>query len=96
MSSIADVILYGGSIITMDEKNPSAEALAVTRNLITAVAKLDEICSSWARSVVESSWCLMTEVQLKRILLDDKGGWYMYEHLKNEDVTFKSRGYLAI
>ena len=46
MSSIADVILYGGSIITMDEKNPSAEALAVTGNLITAVGKLDEICPS--------------------------------------------------
>ena len=43
MSSTADVILYGGSIITMDEKNPSAEALAVTGNLITAVGKLDEV-----------------------------------------------------
>ncbi|XP_027036791.1 uncharacterized protein LOC113665312, partial [Pocillopora damicornis] len=43
MSSTADVILYGGSIITMDEKNPSAEALAVTGNIITAVGKLDEV-----------------------------------------------------
>ena len=43
MSSTADVIFYGGSIITMNEKNPFAEALAVTGNLITAVGKLDEV-----------------------------------------------------
>ena len=46
MSSTADVIFYGGSIITMNEKNLFAEALAVTGNLITAVGKLDEICPS--------------------------------------------------
>ena len=43
MSSAADVIFYGGSIITMNEKNPFVEALAVTGNLITAVGKLDEV-----------------------------------------------------
>ena len=43
MSSTADIIFYGGSIITMNEKNPFAEALAVTGNLITAVGKLDEV-----------------------------------------------------
>lgn len=43
MSPVADYIFYGGDIITMDESNPSAEALAVKGNLITAVGKLVDV-----------------------------------------------------
>lgn len=43
MSSQADYIFYGGDIITMDEKNPCAEALAVKGDIIQAVGKLEEV-----------------------------------------------------
>lgn len=39
----ADTIFLGGDIITMDENNPTAEALAVKDGKIIAVGKLDEI-----------------------------------------------------
>ena len=43
MVSQADFIFYGGNIITMDENNPSAEALAVKGDIIQAVGKFDEV-----------------------------------------------------
>ena len=43
MSNKADFIFYGGNIITMDEKNPSVEALAVKADRIQAVGQLDEV-----------------------------------------------------
>ena len=45
MASKADFIFYGGDIITMNETNPSAEALAVKDDIIVAVGKLDEVFS---------------------------------------------------
>ena len=39
----ADYIFYGGTIITMEEENPSAEALAVKGANILAVGKRDEV-----------------------------------------------------
>ena len=45
MASKADFIFYGGDIITMNESNPSAEALAVKDDIIVAVGKLDEVFS---------------------------------------------------
>lgn len=39
----ADYIFYGGTIITMEEENPSAEALAVKGAIILAVGKRDEV-----------------------------------------------------
>ena len=43
MSDKAGFIFYGGNIITMEEKNPSAEALAVQGDFIQAVGRLDEV-----------------------------------------------------
>ena len=43
MSSEADLFFFGGNIITMDENNPSAEALAVKGDIIQAVGKFDEV-----------------------------------------------------
>ena len=43
MISQADYIFFGGDIITMDETNPSAEALAVKGDKIQAVGKLDKV-----------------------------------------------------
>ena len=39
----ADIILKGGPIITMDPRNPRAEALAVRDGRIVSVGKLDQI-----------------------------------------------------
>ena len=39
----ADYIFFGGTIITMEEENPSAEALAVKGANILAVGKRDEV-----------------------------------------------------
>ena len=39
----ADVIFYGGDIITVDDDNPSAEALAVKDGIIVAVGKQTEV-----------------------------------------------------
>lgn len=39
----ADTIYHGGAIVTVDEKNPSAEALAVKGGRIVAVGKTDEV-----------------------------------------------------
>lgn len=39
----ADYIFYGGTIITMEEENPSAEALAVKGAIILAEGKCDEV-----------------------------------------------------
>ena len=41
--AVADYIFYGGTIITMEEENPSAEALAVKGAIILAVGKRDEV-----------------------------------------------------
>ena len=46
MTSEADLFFYGGNIITMDENNPSAEALAVKGDNIQAVGKFDEVFTS--------------------------------------------------
>lgn len=43
MTGKADFFFYGGNIITMDENNPSAEALAVKEDKIQAVGKFDEV-----------------------------------------------------
>ena len=43
MTSEADFFFFGGNIITMDENNPSAEALAVKGDKIQAVGKFDEV-----------------------------------------------------
>lgn len=43
MTSKADFFFYGGNIITMDENNPSAEALAVKGDRIQPVGKFDEV-----------------------------------------------------
>ena len=37
--SIADVIFWGGDIITVDDDNPTAEALAIKNGTITAIGK---------------------------------------------------------
>ena len=39
----ADYIFYGGTIITMEEENPFAEAVAVKGAIILAVGKRDEV-----------------------------------------------------
>ena len=46
MTSKADFFFYGGNIITVDENNPSAEALAVKGNKIQAVGKFHEVLRS--------------------------------------------------
>ena len=43
MTSKADLFFFGGNIITMDENNPSAEALAVKGDIIQAVGKFDKV-----------------------------------------------------
>lgn len=45
-SEFADTIFFGGDIITMDEKNPNPEALAVKGKDILAVGKLQGILES--------------------------------------------------
>ena len=42
-ASKADTVFYGGKIITMDEENPKAEALAVQGEKIIQVGKLDDV-----------------------------------------------------
>ena len=42
-SSIADTVFFGGNIITMDEANPKAEALAVQGEKIVKVGQLDDV-----------------------------------------------------
>ncbi|HKI18907.1 MAG TPA: hypothetical protein VKA15_13560, partial [Isosphaeraceae bacterium] len=39
----ADAIYHGGSIITIDEKNPTAEAVAVRDGKIIAVGKKEDV-----------------------------------------------------
>jgi predicted amidohydrolase YtcJ len=39
----ADAIYHGGPIITVDDKNPTAEAVAVTDGKIVAVGKKDDV-----------------------------------------------------
>ena len=43
MSDRADILFRGGPILTMSEKMPRAEALAVSGNRIMAVGKLDDV-----------------------------------------------------
>ena len=43
MLNQADLIFYGGDIITMDESNPSVEALAVKQDKIVEAGKLGDI-----------------------------------------------------
>src|SRR5262249_48931622 len=39
----ADVIYHGGDIVTIDDRNPTAEAVAVTGGKIVAVGKKDDV-----------------------------------------------------
>ena len=43
MSSEADFILFGGDIITMDNRNPTVEALAIKGDKILATGNFDEV-----------------------------------------------------
>ncbi len=44
---MADIILYGGDIITMDEKNPRSgvkvEAVAISKGIIVEVSSIEEV-----------------------------------------------------
>ncbi|XP_072043080.1 uncharacterized protein [Amphiura filiformis] len=41
----ADTILYGGDIITMDDKNSKVEAIAITGGIIVEVSSMDQVFS---------------------------------------------------
>ena len=49
-----DLIFFGGHIITMDEKNPSTEAVAIHNGIISSIGKKDDIMKlrSWNTKVV--------------------------------------------
>ena len=49
-----DLIFFGGHIVTMDEKNPSIEAVAIHNGIISSIGKKDDIMKlrSWNTKVV--------------------------------------------